>query len=411
MLPSESAARRLTKDQLYADPYPIFSELQAEDVFHRVDGMLFNMPWSHVVTGHAEVSALLRDPRISADYAHANSWFNVKKARWVPKILRCMMNTMVATDAPDHMRLRKLATQAFTPQTIKSLSSRIVAITDERLDAMANKDTVDLMEDFALPIPLTVISEMLGVPKQKREQFHDYSTKIVDKPPSNIRSTLSLVPSLLRIQGIFEELIEEKRRRPGDDLTSALIAAEEDGDSLDNGELVGMLFLLLLAGHETTTNLLGSGILALLQHPAEFEKYTSDNSLIDSMIEEMLRYTNPVQHALPRIAKEKIDIEGKTIHKGESVLLFVAAANRDKAVFENPETFDIGRTPNKHLAFGYGVHHCLGAQLARLETKIALERLLARYPAMELAVPASQITWRKSIFLRGLASLPIRLND
>ena len=192
-------------------------------------------------------------------------------------------------------------------------------------------------------------------------------------------------------------------------MTSALIAAEEEGDRLSKDELTGMLFFLLFAGHETTANLISSGVLALMQHPEQFTRYKNDPDLIEPMIEEMLRYTNPVQHALPRIAKEPIEIDGNIIKKGESVLLFIAAANRDGSVFENPNAFDISRTPNKHFAFGYGVHFCLGAPLARLEAKIALQRLIDRFPDMQLATPASELIWRESMFLRGLKNLPIQL--
>lgn len=401
----------LKSTDFFADPYPLLKDLQQEDCFAHVDGMLANMNWSHVVTSYQTVAALLRDPRMSSDASYTNSWFNIKTARWVPKTFRSILTSMVMTDAPDHMRLRRLASKAFTPNLIRSLDTRIIEITDRLLDEMENKEVIDFAHAFSLQIPLVVISEMLGVPENQREQFHHYSNSMVENPPNNLLGIAGQVPNLWRVQRFFGQLVKLKQENPGDDLTSALIAAEEEGDRLSKDELTGMLFLLLFAGHETTANLISSGVLALLQHPEQLEEYKRDPDLIEPMIEEMLRYTNPVQHALPRIAKETFEIDGNLIKRGESVLLFIAAANRDDSVFDNPNDFDISRTPNKHFAFGHGVHFCLGAPLARLEAKIALQRLIDRFPDMHLAVPASQLAWRESMFLRGLKNLPLKLRS
>lgn len=401
--------QQLKRTEFIANPYLLYNELRSSDSFSRVDGMLPNMKWSHVVTRHKTVASLLRDPRMSSEITNTDSWLNPKKARWLPKSFRSVFSSMVMTDAPDHMRLRKLASKAFTPNLIRALEPRIIAITDKLLDDMEQHDIADLVEDFAIQIPLIVISEMLGVPEEDHGEFHQYSIRFVENPPGDLKSIFNVLPNLWRIQRFFDRLIKLKQDGPSDDLTSALIAAEEDGDRLSKQELNGMLFLLLFAGHETTSNLLSSGVLALLENPEQLQKYKDDPSLISPMIEEMLRYTNPVQHALPRVAKESLEVDGNKIKKGETVLLFLAAANRDATIFDNPDAFDISREAHKNFAFGDGVHFCLGAPLARLEATIALQRLIDRFPTMQLAVESSALHWRKSMFLRGLVELPVRL--
>ncbi len=390
-------------------PYELYSKLRSSNSFASIEGIFPHMKWSHIATRYEDVSALLRDPRFGSDVTLGGGFVNLKTARWVPKAFRSFLNSMILTDAPDHLRLRNLVSKGFTPRRVRDMEGKIVDIVDQLLDSIEGNETVDLMHDFSLQVPLSVISNMMGVPPEERERFHQLSVSFVDDLPGTYWGLARLAPTLIGLQRFFEKLVHLKRKHPADDLTTALIAVEDDGDRFSDDELVGMLFLLLMAGHETTINLVANGILALIEHPDQLAKFRQQPGLMDLMIEEMVRYTNPVQHIAPRFAKETVELNGKTIQKGESVMLFVAAANRDATVFDNPDVFDIARTPNKHLGFGFGAHYCLGAPLARMEASIAFSRLFERYPGIRLAVPSENLQWRKSIALNGLVKFPVHL--
>jgi cytochrome P450 len=304
--------------------------------------------------------------------------------------------------------------KAFTVRQVERLRPRITAITTGLLDDMADQGAqrghggqpeVDLLGSFAFPLPITVICELLGVPPADRDDFRAWSGTIVSDTPS---------PEVFQAHATamaryFMALLAAKRQQPGDDLLSALLAARDDEDRLSEDELVSMAFLLLVAGHETTVNLIASGVLALLLNPAELARLRADPALITSAVEELLRYVNPVSNATFRCATEPVELGGVSIGRGDPVLVSLSGANRDPARFGGPDQLDLGRDSSGHLAFGHGIHYCLGAPLARLEAGIAVSGLLARFGSISLAVPAASLRWRPSTLIHGLEALPVRL--
>jgi cytochrome P450 PksS len=362
------------------------------------------------VSRYDDVLTVLRDVRFSNERRKLPGGKDLTRAWWMPSMFKAFANSMVMVDDPTHSRLRNLVHKGFSPRMIQQLSERIERIANDLLDAAAHKKTIDLMADFALSLPLIVISEMLGVPEKDREKFHIWSSKLMDlSSATSLLTVLPQVPVAFKMQRFFSALIKSHRRHPQNDLTTALIMAQEDGETLSDDELVAMLFLLLLAGHETTVNLIGSGTLALLEHPDQLELLKAHPEHIDTAIEEMLRYTNPVHHVAPRFTLEEVTLSGVTIPAHQMVLAHIASANRDPRAFPNPDIFDITRTTNKHIGFGMGIHYCLGAPLARLEGRIAFNVLLKRYPNVRLAVPSDQLAWRSAEAIRGLKALPVTL--
>jgi cytochrome P450 len=312
---------------------------------------------------------------------------------------------MLNSDPPDHERLRRLVNKAFTARRVERLRPRITAITTELLDGMSTRPEVDLLASFAFPLPITVICELLGVPAADRDDFRTWSATAVSDTAS-LELSQAHAGALVRY---FTALLAAKRHEPADDLLSALIAARDDGDRLSENELVSMAFLLLVAGHETTVNLIASGTLALLLNPGELARLQADPSLLGGAVEELLRYVNPVNNATFRFAAEPVEIGGVRIRQGDLVLVALSSANRDPSRFGDPDRLDVGRDNSGHLAFGHGIHYCLGAPLARLEAEIAFSHLLARFGSMRLAVPAGSLRWRPSSLIHGLESLPVRL--
>jgi cytochrome P450 PksS len=288
---------------------------------------------------------------------------------------------------------------------VEGLRPRIESLTEELLDRAAGQNRIDVIRDYALPLPTTVIAEILGVPVSDRQRFQRWSAAMVDvaSPLQILRS----VPSFRAFFRYIRELVKQRRRRPGNDLISALVAAEEADDKLNEDELRAMVLLLLVAGYETTVNLIGNGTLALIENPGESEKLRAQPSLMPSAVEELLRYSSPLEMATQRWALRDIEIAGVTIPKGDLVAAGIASANRDPHQFERPDALNLTREPNRHVAFGLGIHHCLGAQLARLEAQIAFTTLLQHFPQIRLAVPRNGLRWRKSLFLRGLEALPV----
>ncbi|QRO01867.1 cytochrome P450 [Archangium violaceum] len=328
----------------------------------------------------------------------------------MPTILRLLVSSMVLKDPPDHRRLRNLVQKAFTPVMVENLNGRVAQITEDLLDAAARKPVVDLMEDFALPLPLTVIAEMLGVPQSDRISFRGLIAKVLDSSAVTPISFIRNYPNMLRLNRFLRKLVKLRREQPGDDLVTALVQAEEGGDRLSEDELISMVFLLLFAGHETTVNLIGNGVLELVRHPGQLQKLREQPDLIDSAIEEMLRFTNPVGVVAPRFAREDVEIAGVPIPKGSTITLLIASANLDETAFPDADKLDITRSPNRHVSFGYGIHYCLGAPLARLEARVAIPALLRRFPRLDLAVPAEKLRWRPNIGLRGLEALPLSVS-
>ena len=382
----------------FQDPYSVHARLRAQRPVTPVIMPGGAPVW--LITGYAEARAALADPRLSK---HVPGWHPEPDSIFASLDLH-----MLNSDPPDHERLRKLVNKAFTARRVERLRPRITAIAAGLLDDMSaqrDRPEVDLLASFAFPLPITVICELLGVPTADRDDFRIWSATIVSdtSAPEVFQAHAT---AMLRY---FTALLAAKRDEPRDDVLSALIAARDEGDRLSENELLSMAFLLLVAGHETTVNLIASGLLALLLNPAELARLRADPALIGGAVEELLRYVNPVNNATFRCATEPVEIGGVRISRGDPVLVALSGANRDPARFGDPDRLDLGRDGAGHLAFGHGIHYCLGAPLARLEAEIAFSGLLARFGSIRLAVPATSLRWRPSTLIHGLESLPVRL--
>ncbi|MGH9443463.1 MAG: cytochrome P450 family protein [Thermoanaerobaculia bacterium] len=384
-----------------ADPFPTFARLRREEPVCRVPVPGWKRAW--LVTRYDDVAGLLKDDRFAKDPLRAVSGTKEKQP-WIPRFLRPLARNMLDVDPPDHTRLRAIVQKAFTPKFVDALEPRIRSLTEELLDRV--RPSMDLIDAYALPLPATVIAEMLGIPASDRHRFHRWSQRIVSLTPSPA-GLLAGTPAAIAFLRYIRRLAAQRRAAPGDDLLSALVAAEEEGDRLTADELVAMVFLLLIAGHETTVNLIGNGVLALLEQRTEWERLRADPGLFPSAVEELLRFGSPLLTATERYARVDVAVAGTTIPRGSLVYAALASANRDEGQFPSPDVLDVGRNPNRHLAFGFGVHYCLGAPLARLEGRIAIEALIRRFPALRLAVPHSRLRWRRGLVLRGLVSLPV----
>jgi cytochrome P450 len=360
---------------------------------------------NYVITRYDDALMVMKDSRFTTDNRRLG-YTDWSQKKWIPSIFRAFINSMVFVDEPDHKRLRTLVHQAFTPKRIQSMEEIMGQISDVMLDKMAKKANPDLIDDFAMPLPIEIISEILGIPHKNRPEFSQLANKLMDIiSATSIMATLPLLPSALALNNFLKKLIQLRTRDPQDDLVTALVQAEAEGERLSEDELIAMLFLLLLAGHETTKNLIGNGTLSLIEHPSEFESLKGNFGLLDTAIEEMLRFAGPAQRVAPRYALEDIDLNGFAIPKGGIAIAWIGAANRDERVFSNPHQFDIRRSPNKHVGFGMGIHYCLGAPLARLEGRVAFQRLFERFPNLDLA---GEVNWSKSPDVLGLTSFPIR---
>ena len=326
-------------------------------------------------------------------------------------MLRLLTDSMVFKDDPDHKRLRGLVSRAFTPKMVEQMTGDIETIVERLVDDLAAKGRVDLLDEFATPLPLAVISDMLGVSDADRDAFHASAKRFIDSSSAGPVQLLAALPTAQRMLRLFERLAEQRRVEPDDHLISALVRANDDGDQLSDQEVLAMIFLLLLAGHDTTANLIGNGTLALLDHPDQLARLREQPELIDLAVEELLRFTSPVTCGAARIAMEDVDVAGGTIPRGSQVLGMIISANRDESVFADPDTLDVGRDPNRHLAFAFGAHYCLGNQLARLEGRIALNALIQRFERIELAVPRTELRYKPTQSLRGLRSLPLVLHE
>ncbi len=392
---------------VHANPYPMYARLRAEDPIHWSPLM---EAW--VLTRYDDVAAVLTDSRFSADRRQARNRFAEEIARREEEFGPFgRTRTMLTSDPPEHTRLRRLVSKAFTPRMVEGLRPRIQEIVDELLDAVAQNGRMDIIRDLAYPLPVIVIAEMLGVSPERRDQFKHWSDDIVGAlggplVPQEIveRSRVAVHELAAYLSGV----IAERRREPRDDLVSGLIAAEEQGQILSEDEMLATAMLLLVAGNETTTNLIGNGMLSLLRNPDEMERLCADPSLIPAAVEELLRYDGPVQ-ATGRVAMEELEVAGQKVEKGQAVLTVLGAANRDPAQFERADELDLNRVPNEHVAFGDGIHFCLGAPLARAEGQIAFETLLRRFAHPRLETDSLQ--WGGSFILRGLKGLPIAFCD
>ncbi len=394
-----------------SDPFSVYAELRARNPVHR-SPLGF---W--VFTRHTDCLAVLRDRRSSSDARTADpdrlAGLRTIDPSDVGGGVSELLNDMapfIFRDPPDHTRLRGLVQKAFTPR-VDELQPRIAELSEQLVARMLEHGEADLVADFAYPLPVQIIVEMLGVPAEDHERFRQWSDALARGldpdfllPPDAGQQRLA---GILNFVQYFAGLITERRQRTGDDLISRLIQAEEQGDVLTQGELLATCILLLVAGHETTVNLISGGALALMTHPDQQDRLRADPSLMRSGVEEMLRYVSPVQ-LTGRVAHADMEVGGVELTAGDFSMLLIGSANHDPDVFEEPETFDVARVENPHLGFGFGLHHCLGAPLARLEAQIALDTLLRRASALELRPDA--LVHKDNIVLRGLAALPVRLS-
>jgi cytochrome P450 len=395
----------IVSPEFKANPFPLLARLRAsEPVFRtRLPDKVKTPVW--LITRYEDVLALLKDERFPKNRRSVLTPEQIRRLPWVPPMFRPLERNMLDLDAPDHTRLRALVHKAFTPRLVEQMRERVQTLADELLDGVASRREMDLINDYALPLPMTIITEILGVPTGDRHKFHKWSKAVVSLSSPN--ATARVIPSVWMFIRYLRRFFKLRRMKPQDDLASALIQAEEAGDKLSEDELLAMVFLLLIAGHETTVNLIGSGTLALLEHPDEMDKLRREPSLIKPAVEELLRYTAPVFMSTERYAREDVTIHGVTIPRGEMTLGVIGSANRDETVFKNPDELDITREPNKHLSFGQGIHFCLGAPLARMEAQIAINTLLRRMPDIRLKISPDLLRWRPSMILRGLDALPV----
>ena len=389
-----------------AKAYPAYARLRAEKPVCRV--LLPQRQEAFLVTRYEDVSALLKDQRFVKDPANAMTPDQLAKQRKPPRMFAPLMRNMLDLDDPDHARLKRLVQSAFTPRRVDALVASTEDITHRLLDSLVRRNRIDLVSDFAGPMPITVISELLGVPKKDHMRFARWSNIIIRNTMTPF-AVLRVLPSLLGLVRYLRRLINAKRNEPGDDLISAL-AIQAEGDRLDADELLAMIAILLSAGHETTTNLIGNGTLALLQNPDQLALLRAQPQLIDSAVEELLRFASPVETSTRRYAREDVELAGTHITRGSQVFGVIASANRDERQFADGDRLDLGRDRNRHLTFGEGGHYCVGAALARMEGKIAINAMLQRMPNIRLTQPADQLRWRPGLVLRGLEALPISLN-
>lgn len=389
---------RLFGADFTADPYPYYARLRDAGPVHEVITPDGDRMW--LVVGHAEARTALTDPRLAKSPVTVGL-----QLPYGDVVGQHLLNV----DPPDHTRLRKLVAREFTGRRVEALRPRIQQITDELIDAMLPAGHADLVDALAFPLPVIVICELLGVPSADRDRFRRWSNEIV--VPTSAENAISAVHELVVY---LDELIEDKRcTRPADDLISALLRSRaEDGDRLSAVELRAMAYLLLIAGHETTVNLVSNGVRALLDHPGQLAALRADFDLTDGAVEEMLRYEGPVENATLRFTREPVPYGDVVVPQGEAVLVGLAAADRDPARFPDPDRFDIRRTTTGgqgrgHLAFGHGIHYCLGAPLARLEGAIAVRTLLERCPSLALDLRERPV-WLPGLLMRGVRRLPVR---
>jgi cytochrome P450 len=400
----------LTSQAFKQDPFPTLARMRELGPVIRARFPFFGEVW--MATTYDAVDDLLRDHQrfVQNPAAAGNHWMGTI-VRCLPRTLKPLATNMLLRDPPDHRRLRSLVDQAFQRQSVEALRPRLIALADEMLDKLAaeaarSPSGVDLLAHFARPFPLAVICELLGLPPEDRPKFTHWASRF-----STATSFLGIVRGLfIGVRQMMQYVREEFRRQarnPRGGLMAALIEAEEVGDRLSEDELVAMVFLLLAAGHETTLHQIAASVLVLLDHPAVLAELTADWRLADSAAQELLRYVSFAQVSKPRYARSDTEFYGQFIRRGQMVFACLAAANNDPAVFDNPDQLNIHRQPNRHLAFGAGIHVCLGAKLARVETAIALEHLFTRFPNLRLAIPRTAIRYSSRIGTRGLTALPV----
>lgn len=394
---SESLKKSLFTKTFTQNPYPAYSILREEEPVSYV--LLPDGQYAWIITRYEDALAALKDQRFIKDYTKLNESGQEKSSIFT--------QNMLFADMPDHRRLRGLVSKAFTPKMIADMRERIQEITDELLDDLEGKEDVDLITEFAFPLPIIVICEMLGIPTEDRDLFRIWSNSMIEG--SNGEYAEDIQKHMNDFVQYLGKRFAVARDNPGEDLISKLIISEEQGDQLNEQELYGVVSLLIIAGHETTVNLIGNSILALLEHTKQLTLLQSQPELIHTAVEEVLRYNDPVEFSTSRWAGENLEFKGKSITQGDLVIVVLNSANHDPDQFKNPETFDITREKSRHLAFGKGIHTCLGAPLARLEGEIAISSFIKRFPDSKLNAHKNDLEWRSGMIVRGVKTLPVSL--
>ncbi|MFK8846340.1 cytochrome P450 [Streptomyces sp. Ac-502] len=389
------------------DVYELYARLRAEGPPRKVLMPHGIKVW--MVTRYDDVRSLLADGRVSKDGRRINEMF--ARHSETPTEAPAAVNDdlaahMLNSDPPQHARLRRLVGKAFTERRTKALRPRIEAITDELLDRLAQRPDADLIEDLAAPLTITVLAELLGVPPENRTVFRQWTNTLVGAN----HTEEEVAAASAAVAKFTEDLIDAKTAEPGEDMFSALVQATEDGDRLTKTELIAMVFLLVVAGHDTTLSMIGNAVLALLKHPEQLALLQERPELLPNAVDELLRYEGPVGMATFRFTTEDIPVGGITIPAKEIVMVALGSANRDAAKFENPDALDITRRIGGHLAFGHGIHYCAGAPLGRLQVEIGVSRLLQRFPQLRLAAKSEDLEWKASTIMHGLVGLPVTLN-
>ncbi|MEV5238834.1 cytochrome P450 [Streptomyces cinnamoneus] len=391
-----------------ADPYPAYAWLREHSPVHRTALPSGVEAW--LVTRYADARQALADQRLSKNPVHHSESAHGKGKVGIPGERSAnLMTHLLNIDPPDHTRLRRLVSKAFTPRRVAEFAPRVQELTDQLIDAFAARGEADLIHEFAFPLPIYAICDMLGVPAEDQDDFRDWAGMMI-RHGGGPRG--GVARSVKKMRGYLTELIHRKREAPGEDLISGLIRASDHGEHLTEDEAAAMAFILLFAGFETTVNLIGNGTYALLRNPGQRERlqralHEGDESLLATGVEELLRYDGPVELATWRFATQDLVIGGQRIAEGDPVLVVLAAANRDPERFSGPDALDLTRRDNQHLGYGHGIHYCLGAPLARLEGQTALATLLRRLPDLRLAVDPEELRWRGGLIMRGLRTLPV----
>ena len=383
----------------FNNPYPFLAYMRAAGPIHKIPNAFGREVW--LITRFEEGVRVLKDPRFSSQI----SMTAPEHLRPLPQLRQLLKGQMISTDPPQHDRLRGLVAKAFTPRFIEGLRPRVQELADELIEKTLAAGKMDFIADFAFPLPIIVIAEMLGVPSDHRDQLRVWSSAIFDAISGD--KSDATAARLEEFSEYIKGLIAIKRAQPDEALISQLAQVEEGGSRLDEQELLAMVVLLIFAGHETTVSLLGNGLLALFQHPEQLALLQREPERIPAAIEELLRYCGPVLSPGPRFATTEVELGGQVIRPGEPVMVVLASANRDLAQFSDPEELNVARELNRHLAFGHGIHYCLGAPLARLEAQVAFTTLFRRLPNLRLDADPKALTWRGNLTLRGLSSLPI----
>lgn len=396
MQTNETPKNTIFTDEFTHNPYPVYENLRKSDPILKL--MFPDGQYGWLISSYDDAVTVLKDPRFIKDMSKLNGYEHAS----------VFSRNMLFSDPPDHKRLRGLVQKGFTPQMIAGMKSHIQDIADELLEAVSTKDRINLIDDYAFQLPIIVISEILGVPAKDQDKFRIWSNSIIEA--SNREFGEDVQQHMNEFIEYLRQWFAIVRKNPGNDMISQLVIAENQGERLTEDELYGIVTLMIIAGHETTVNLIGNGVLALLEYPEQRKLLQDQPGLIHGAIEEILRYNGPVEFSTSRWAGEDLEFKGHPMKMGDLIIVALNSANRDTKQFEDPEIFNVLREKSQHLAFGKGIHLCLGAPLARLEGEIAINSLLRRYPHFELQGDMEELEWRSGMIVRGVKEIPLSLN-